>query len=341
MPKSEASGNNSRVRVQPERKRRGKPDQNVESGHAAGREGLSHLPEALSRSDYSQRTFEHHAALLADPRMSRRMYTSQRTAIVMQLQRDYGNRYVQRLVKHIAQMRAETVQAKLTVGPAGDKYEQEADRVATQVMETVSSRGPEAAQRQAPEEAEVQMKPTAQRQEEEKLQMKPLAQRQEEESLSPIADNPQLYGPVEITYLTPPQYTRIAPPGTADLVVTFRNVHNWLKRDPKPYFKAMYDALKPGGFLGVVEHRAKPGTSLEKMITSGYMTEAKVIELVEGAGFQLVEKSEVNVNPKDTADHPRGVWTLPPSLRLKDQDRDKYLAIGESDRMTLKFRKPK
>ena len=155
-----------------------------------------------------------------------------------------------------------------------------------------------------------------------------------------IADNPQIYGAVEISYLTPPQYTRIAPPGTADLVVTFRNVHNWLKRDPKPYFKAMYDALKPGGFLGVVEHRAKRGRSLEAMIKSGYMTEAKVIELAENAGFKLFEKSEVNANPKDTADHPRGVWTLPPSMRLKEKDREKYLAIGESDRMTLKFQKP-
>ncbi len=155
-----------------------------------------------------------------------------------------------------------------------------------------------------------------------------------------IADNPQIYGAVTISYLTPPQYTRISPPGTADLVVTFRNVHNWLKRDSKPYFKAMYDALKPGGFLGVVEHRAKPGMSLENMIKSGYMTEAKMIELAKDAGFKLFEKSEVNANPKDTADHPRGVWTLPPSLRLKDQDRQKYLAIGESDRMTLKFQKP-
>ncbi len=155
-----------------------------------------------------------------------------------------------------------------------------------------------------------------------------------------IADNPQVYGAVEISYLTPPQYTKIAPPGTADLVVTFRNVHNWLKRDPRPYFQAMYDALRPGGFLGVVEHRAKPGRSLEDMIKSGYMTEAKVIELAEKVGFKLFEKSEVNANSKDTADHPRGVWTLPPSLRLKEKDRAKYLAIGESDRMTLKFQKP-
>ncbi len=155
-----------------------------------------------------------------------------------------------------------------------------------------------------------------------------------------IADNPQMYGAVEITYLTPPRYTRIALPGTADLVLTFRNVHNWLRGNPRPYFEAFYAAIKPGGFLGVVEHRAKPGTSLEIMVKSGYMTEAKVIKLAEAVGFKLVEKSEVNANPKDTADHPEGVWTLPPSLRLKDKDRDKYLAIGESDRMTLKFRKP-
>ena len=132
----------------------------------------------------------------------------------------------------------------------------------------------------------------------------------------------------------------VAPAGTAGLVLTCRNVHNWLKEDPRPYFKAFSAALKPGGILGVVEHRAKSGTSLKKMIESGYITEAKAIELAKAAGFKLVEKSEVNANPKDMADYPRGVWTLPPSLRLKDKDRDKYLAIGESDRMTLKFRRP-
>ncbi len=155
-----------------------------------------------------------------------------------------------------------------------------------------------------------------------------------------IADNPQVYGAVEVTYLTPPKHTKIAPAGTADLVLTFRNVHNWLRENAQQYFNAMYAALRPGGLLGVVEHRAKPGTSLERIIETGYVTEARVIELAEAAGFKFVEKSEVNANPKDTTDHPKGVWTLPPTLRLKDQDRYKYLAIGESDRMTLKFRRP-
>lgn len=102
----------------------------------------------------------------------------------------------------------------------------------------------------------------------------------------------------------------------------------------------MYQALKPGGILGVVEHRAAPGTKLEMMKLSGYVTEAQVIELAQAAGFELEARSEINANPEDSKDHPRGFWTLPPSLRMQDVDRDKYLAIGESDRMTLRFRKP-
>jgi predicted methyltransferase len=102
----------------------------------------------------------------------------------------------------------------------------------------------------------------------------------------------------------------------------------------------MFRALKPGGVLGVVEHRAKKGTTHEKMVESGYVTEAHVRKLATDAGFRFVESSEVNANPKDTADHPLGVWTLPPTLRLGDKDRAKYLAIGESDRMTLRFVKP-
>lgn len=105
-------------------------------------------------------------------------------------------------------------------------------------------------------------------------------------------------------------------------------------------FKAFFDALKPGGILGVVEHRAKPGTARAEMVRTGYMTEAYVIELAQRAGFKLTGRSGINANPKDTKDHPKGVWTLPPTLRLGEEDRAKYLAIGESDRMTLKFVKP-
>ncbi|MGH8728627.1 MAG: class I SAM-dependent methyltransferase [Burkholderiales bacterium] len=115
------------------------------------------------------------------------------------------------------------------------------------------------------------------------------------------------------------------------MALTFRNVHNWTKAgNDLATFKAFYTALKPGGVLGVVEHRAKLETPLADMIRSGYMTEAYVIELAEKAGFKLAAKSEINGNPKDTKDHPKGVWTLPPSLRLGDTDREKYLAIGRA-----------
>ena len=134
---------------------------------------------------------------------------------------------------------------------------------------------------------------------------------------------------------------QFGPAGSADAVLTFRNVHNWVGGDNgEAYFKAFFDVLKPGGTLGVVEHRAKPGTDPETMKKSGYLTEALVIELAEKAGFELVEKSEVNANPADTADHPNGVWTLPPGNRHDEADAAKYQAIGESDRMTLRFRKP-
>jgi predicted methyltransferase len=103
-------------------------------------------------------------------------------------------------------------------------------------------------------------------------------------------------------------------------------------------FKAFYEALKPGGVLGVVEHRAKSGTGLQKQIESGYMTEAYVIDAAQRAGFKLIASSEINHNPLDSTDHPGGVWTLPPSLRgVPAKDKPRFLAIGESDRMTLKF----
>jgi predicted methyltransferase len=130
-------------------------------------------------------------------------------------------------------------------------------------------------------------------------------------------------------------------PGTADMILTFRNVHNWVMADAAPgMFNAFFAALKPGGVLGVVDHRAAAGADLAKIKESGYLPEDYVIKLATDAGFKLDAKSEINANPKDTKDYPDGVWTLPPSLALKDKDREKYLAIGESDRMTLRFVKP-
>ncbi len=129
--------------------------------------------------------------------------------------------------------------------------------------------------------------------------------------------------------------------GTADAVLTFRNVHNWVAAgNADAYFRAFYAALKPGGVLGVVEHRAKPGTALEAMKSSGYVTEALVTQYATDAGFVLEARSEVNANAKDGANHPNGVWTLPPVNRHDAADDAKYKTIGESDRMTLRFRKP-
>ena len=169
------------------------------------------------------------------------------------------------------------------------------------------------------------------------------------ELMEKMEAHPEVYDHVVVTELSVPERTTIAPPGTTDIVLTFRNVHNWLKGDyAEQMFHVMARALKPGGILGVVEHRAKPNTSIEEMKTSGYMTEAHVIALAEKAGFVLEEKSEINANEKDTKDHPAGVWTLPPSFRYckkiedtsqQSQCIEKYKAIGESDRMTLRFRK--
>ncbi len=138
----------------------------------------------------------------------------------------------------------------------------------------------------------------------------------------------------------------IAPAGTADLVVTFRNVHNWFQEGYGPSnaaelaFKAMFDALKPGGVLGVVDHRWPDPSTEDPRARNGYISERRVVEYAEKAGFELVGGSHVNDNPLDTHDHPEGVWTLPPDLALGERDREKYLRIGESDRFTLKFAKP-
>ncbi|MBC7729810.1 MAG: class I SAM-dependent methyltransferase [Microbacteriaceae bacterium] len=134
-----------------------------------------------------------------------------------------------------------------------------------------------------------------------------------------------------------------AKPGSVDLVLTFRNVHNWVQLgDAKTaaVFKSAFDALKPGGTLGLVEHRRPVAQTQDAKAESGYLHQAFVIKLAEAAGFKLAATSEVNANPKDKADHPNGVWALPPTYANKDVDKARFEAIGESDRMTLKFIKP-
>jgi predicted methyltransferase len=149
-----------------------------------------------------------------------------------------------------------------------------------------------------------------------------------------------LYGSAILTVFAPPAKLDIAPAGSADLVLTFRNVHNWMADGAADAaFAAFYRALKPGGVLGVVEHRGASDGPQDPKAESGYVREDVVIGLAEKAGFRLDARSEINANPKDTRDHPEGVWTLPPTLELGDEDRAKYTAIGESDRMTLRFRK--
>lgn len=157
-----------------------------------------------------------------------------------------------------------------------------------------------------------------------------------------LAKNPALYDRVKLgTLPEPPAHDRladIAPPGGADAVLTFRNIHNWLEAGHlDESLRTFARALKPGGTFGVEEHRAAPGTSLEQMKTSGYVTEALVIDRAKAAGFDLVARSEVNANPRDTKDYAKGVWTLPPTLTNGETDREKYLAIGESDRMTHRY----
>ena len=162
-----------------------------------------------------------------------------------------------------------------------------------------------------------------------------------------MAANADLYGAIRLAAF--PAFeaseTRV-PDGSADVVLTFRNVHNWqmgYQRNNRPYsadaFRQMFRMLKPGGTLGVVDHRLPESASAERERSSGYLKVSTVRRLAEEAGFRFVGASEVNANPRDTADWPNGVWTLPPALRHGDVER--YRAIGESDRMTLKFVRPR
>lgn len=155
--------------------------------------------------------------------------------------------------------------------------------------------------------------------------------------LAKYAASPALYGKIEVTKFFSDKH-EIAPAGSMDFVLTFRNLHNWIERNEiEGALKAFHKALKPGGVLGVTDHRARTDVSQELQMKAGYIRQDYAIALIEKAGFQFIGSSEVKANPKDTKDHPEGVWTLPPSYRLKDVDRAKYEAIGESDRFVLKF----
>jgi predicted methyltransferase len=157
-----------------------------------------------------------------------------------------------------------------------------------------------------------------------------------------LAAQPALFERVQLGSLPRgPRFADIAPPGGADVVLTFRNLHNWIEDDTlDAMLQAFFAVLKPGGVLGVEEHRAPPGASLDWVRRNGYVPEALATERARAAGFVLLRSSEVNANPRDTKDHPNGVWSLPPTLRGGEVDRARYLAIGESDRFTHCYQKP-
>ncbi len=163
--------------------------------------------------------------------------------------------------------------------------------------------------------------------------------------LTKAGESPDVFRDVIVTAMDFPYQLNIAPSGAADLVVTFRNAHNWVssgyhKASAQLAFQAMFDVLKPGGVLGIVDHRWPDAENEDPHAEDGYISEERLIAFAEEAGFEFAGRSDVNRNAKDTHDHPEGVWTLPPSFALDEQDREKYLAIGESDRLTIKFVKP-
>ena len=155
-----------------------------------------------------------------------------------------------------------------------------------------------------------------------------------------LAKSPELFGKVERVTIDGPDAIKLGPDGSADVVIAMRELHGWARRnETAAYLAAVHAVLKDGGAFGVEQHRAAAGAKVEDTAEKGYLDEQWVIDTVTAAGFELAEKSEINANPKDTKDYPKGVWTLPPNLREGDKDRDKYAAIGESDRMTLRFKK--
>jgi predicted methyltransferase len=164
----------------------------------------------------------------------------------------------------------------------------------------------------------------------------PLAVENEKKLQEILLRKPEVQANSKFVPLEPIDKRNRTKPEFADAVLVFNTLHNWVARNEvESSLKFAHEVLRPGGTLGIIQHRIAEGK--KKVPKSGYMTEAEVITMARQAGFKLVEKSELNANPKDSADYPLGVWVLPPTYRLGDKDRKKYQAIGESDKMTLKF----
>jgi predicted methyltransferase len=155
-----------------------------------------------------------------------------------------------------------------------------------------------------------------------------------------LASDPALYQGISLD-VAGRGHPDIAPPASADLVLTFRNLHNWMAGGYAPQmFDAFFRVLKPGGTLGIEDHRGNRDTPQDPLAKDGYVREDAAIAMAEAAGFVLDGRSEIGANPRDTANWPKGVWTLPPNFALGAQDHDRYAAIGEADNFVLRFRKP-
>lgn len=171
--------------------------------------------------------------------------------------------------------------------------------------------------------------------------MPPYQARLTNQMLERFKSESSIFSEVQVTKFTPPDIMQLGDDNSADLVLTFRNSHGWVHAGSAgQVYKSFFTVLKAGGVLGVVQHRGENRLRPSSDKMSGYLSEATVIALAEEAGFVLEAKSEINANPKDAKDYERGVWTLPPVLQGSPLTRNRYLQIGESDRMTLKFRKP-
>jgi predicted methyltransferase len=165
--------------------------------------------------------------------------------------------------------------------------------------------------------------------------------RQHQALLDKISNQSDLYGQIKVANYSPPQSRELWQKNSVDMVLTFRSSHGWVRKGLiDDVYSDFFKVIKPGGILGVVQHRAPENGDVQKWAKKGYVPESRVIQAAEKAGFVLSAKSELNANSKDLKDHDEGVWRLPPTFGLGDEDREKYMAIGESDRMTLRFSKP-